>query len=199
MTGDKEGLSDAWKNFLRKHWKMTLVFIAVVTGAVIGSLLVFLWVVGDMQANDLVPTLIGEWTIGYVITFMLNVILWEVLFILIPVAVVAILIFGLWWRKLPAEEREEYQTRPKKWPRRGTSRGSGDSGFSLIVTIAWLIIVWRDGRWDVPFQSWTLENWVYSWLAAFLWVSLIIGIPVLIGATWWLRRELKEEPPSPPS
>ncbi len=182
MTETMKGLSDVWKNLFRKHWKMILVIIGVGIGAAIGGILVFLWVVENGQATGLFPMLLGEWTVGYCITFILHVILWELLFIVIPVAVVAIVIYMQWYRKLPEEE---------KLPHRGVTPGRGSGGFSFLVTIVWLIIVWLDGRWNIAFQSWTLNDWVYSWLAAFLWPSLIIGIPVAIGVTWWIRHELK--------
>ena len=162
-----------------------MVIIGVGIGAAIGALLVFLWVVKNGQATGLIPKLLGEWTVGHFIIFILHVILWELLFIGIPVAVAACLIYMLWWRKLPEEEKR---------PSRGISAGKSSGGISFLVTIVWLIIVWIDGRWNLAFQSWTLNDWVYSWLTAFLWVSLIIGSPVVIGGIWWLRKELREKP-----
>lgn len=190
MTEIKTRLSDVWKNLFRKHLKMILAIIGVVTYAAIGGILVLLWLVDSGQASGLLPGLIGEWTVGIVITFILHVILWEVLFVVIPVAVAAFVIYWQWYRKLPAEE---------KLPRRVVTPARGGGGFSFLICIVWLIIVWLDGRWNWEFQQWTLDQWVYSWLAAFLWPALIIGIPLVIVITLWIRHELKKEPELPPS
>jgi hypothetical protein len=153
FTDNVEELSDdGWKNFLRRHWKMTMAVIGFGIGAAIGGILVFLWVVDDGQANGLFPSLIGDWTVAYCITFFFSLILWEFIFIGIPVVVVAALIYMLWWRRLPEDERKVYQKKQKKkWPRRGASRGSGDGLISFLVTIVWLIIVWLDDKWNLAF------------------------------------------------
>ena len=108
-----------------------MVIIGVVIGAAIGALLVFLWVVENGQATGLIPKLLGEWTVGHFITFILHMILWELLFIGIPLAVAAFLIYLQWWRKLPEEE---------KWTSRGISAGKSSGGISFLVTIVWLIL-----------------------------------------------------------
>ncbi|MHA1427893.1 MAG: hypothetical protein ACTSQI_18075 [Candidatus Helarchaeota archaeon] len=190
---EEEKIDETWKKFLRKHWKMTLLLIGAGAGAVVGALLVFLWVVANAQATGLVPIDLGMWTVGYTVTFIINVILWELLFIGIPVVVAAILIIMLWWKKLPEEEREEYKREPKKgWRRRGTSSGGGGGIISFLVMITWLIIIWVDNMWNIAFEDWFFNYWIYSGLAAFLWVLLIFGVPITILIILWLRRELKE-------
>jgi len=185
---DKERLSVEWKRFLQKQWKMFLVIIGIIAGAVIGAIFVFLWVIDNGQATGLVPALIGQWTVGYCITFLLHLIFWEIIFVGIPLIVAAITLYMLWYRKLPKDE---------KFPSQGAAATGGGGGISFLIGIVWLVITWVEGRWDLAFESWTLNEWVYSWLAAFLWVLLIIGVPLAIGITWWLRREIKEEPSAP--
>ncbi|MFW9910597.1 MAG: hypothetical protein ACFFEF_18740, partial [Candidatus Thorarchaeota archaeon] len=59
--------------------------------------------------------------------------------------------------------------------------------------ITWLIVVWLDGRWELSFNSWTFNDWVYSFLAAFAWDLLIFGVPIALAFLWWMRREIKTE------
>ncbi len=47
-NGDK-----IWKKFLRKHWKMLVLFVVGAILASIGAILVFLWFVGDAQLTGL--------------------------------------------------------------------------------------------------------------------------------------------------
>jgi len=171
------------KKFLRENWQMALlIFIAGVI-AVAGAILVFLNTVENMQATGAVPMMIGEWTVGFCITFFLNLLLWELIIVGIPVAVAGFAIYMLWWRKLPKD----------KWPRRDEKKSSDEGAFSFIVTIAWLIIVWIEGKWDLAFQSWTLNEWVYTWLSAFLWVVFIGAIIGAIVFVVWLTKDQIEK------
>ncbi|MHA1650207.1 MAG: hypothetical protein ACTSYB_08435 [Candidatus Helarchaeota archaeon] len=194
MSASEEEINDeVWKKFLRKHLQVVLFIIIVGIGVVIGGIFVFLWVVENSQKLGLVPTALGQWTIGHTVTFILEVILWEFIFIGIPLIIVAV-ITVYWWHKLPDDEREEYEREPKKkGPRRRLILGSGSGLISLTVFLTWLIIVWNDGMWNIAFQNWTINYLVYSTLTAILWDLLIIGIPVTIIVFLWIRREMKEE------
>ncbi|UCH04333.1 MAG: hypothetical protein JSW05_12305, partial [Candidatus Thorarchaeota archaeon] len=81
MDADEEFLDEAEKRFLRKHWRMTIVFAAIFAVVVAAAILVFLWVVADAQATALVPAVLGQWTVGYLITFILHVIFWELVLV----------------------------------------------------------------------------------------------------------------------
>jgi hypothetical protein len=95
------------------------------------------------------------------------------------------LILILWYRKLPEEERDIETKRGR--------REEGDA-FGFLVGITWLIVVWFDNRWNLAFESWTINDWVYSFLAAVAWDLLIFGIPIALAFLWWIRREMKTEP-----
>ena len=128
-----ENNSDAWKKFLRKHWNMVAVFIVGAVLAAIGAILVFLWFVADAQSTGMVPTTLSLWTMGHMVTFTLHLILWEVLFVGIPVIIGAVAGW-LWWKKLPDEEKKEYHFFGKR-----SRTTSGGGGISLLFTIAFCI------------------------------------------------------------
>ncbi|MHA1266096.1 MAG: hypothetical protein ACTSRS_12765 [Candidatus Helarchaeota archaeon] len=193
MSNIAENNDKAWKKFLRRHWKMTLVFIGGAIGAVVSALFVFLWVVANAQTTGLVPTDLGLWTVGYSVTFILNVILWEFLFIGIPVIASVILILIFWWMKLPEDERKEYTTEQKKGKsRRGTSKG-GSGAVSFLILLTWLIVIWVNNLWNVPFENWLFDQWIYFCLTAIFWDLIIFGIPLTILILLWLRHELTEQ------
>ncbi len=83
---------------------MFLLFAVGAVLVVVGAILVILWVIGQAQATNLVPATLGLWTMGYLVTFLLNLIFWEVLLIGVPVIVAGIAIWQ-WWKRLPQEER----------------------------------------------------------------------------------------------
>jgi hypothetical protein len=181
MNTNEEQLDEEKRRFLLKHWKMTLVVAVCIVAVAVVALLVFLWVVNEAAA--VMPASLGEWTVGYLITFILHLIFWELLLVVswgIPLAAI------LYWQfsKLPDAEL---------WKPKGGRRESGDA-FGFLVGVAWLIMIWIDGRWDQTFQVWTFTEWIYSWLTALGWVLLIFGIPaVVILVLWLVSREMKKE------
>ncbi|UCF13747.1 MAG: hypothetical protein JSW06_05695 [Thermoplasmatales archaeon] len=186
-TGEK-----IWKKFLRNHWKLCVLFIVVAALAIIGAIYVFLWFVGDAQLTGLVPVSLGSWSMGYLVTFLLHLLFWGVLFVGIPVLIAIVLIYSLGWKKIPDEEKKEYK-RGNLFGKRNR-RSEGGEGLSFLIFIVFCIKVYLDGNWGAPFATWKFDYLVYSWLWALIWVLVIFGIPILIGGTWWLRHEMKKEP-----
>lgn len=194
--GEWEDLSEVWKIFLRRHWKMLALGVLAIALICIAAVLVFLWFVGYAQSIALVPATLGLWSMGYLITFILHLIFWEILFVVIPVIVVAALAYLLWWRKMPLAERMEYRRGRLFSDRRSGATGSGGGGISFLAFVVFCIIVYVDGNWDLAFQSWTFDYLVYTYLWAFILVLVIFGIPILLGVIWWLRREMRKGPPA---
>jgi hypothetical protein len=106
VTAPENG-SSGWKRFFRKHWPMLILLVAVASVASVGAVYVFLWFVGNAESTGLVPGTLGLWAMGNVVTFLLNAIFWELLFMGIPV-ILGVVAGWLWWRRLPIEEREAY-------------------------------------------------------------------------------------------
>jgi uncharacterized MAPEG superfamily protein len=186
-TGSANG-SEGWKKFLRKHWNILALFVAAAVLASVGAVYVFLWFVGDAQSTGLVPTILGLWTMGNLVTFVLYVIFWELLLIGVPVALAAVAGW-LWWRRLPSDEKKEYHF----FGRRSRTT-SGGGGISLLFFVAFCIKVFVDGNWNVAIATWTLDYIVYSMLWILIWVVVIFGIPAAIGISWWIRHEMKKKP-----
>lgn len=181
MNTNEEKLDEEKRRFLLKHWKMTLTMAVIIIGAAIIAILVLLWVVNE--AATLMPVSLGDWTVGYIVTFILHLIFWELVLVTtwaIPLAAI------MYWQfsKLPDADLWK--------PQRGR-RESGEA-IGFLVGIAWLIMLWIDGRWNQTFQVWTFTEWVYSWLIAAGWVLLIFGIPgVIILVLWLINTEMKKE------
>jgi hypothetical protein len=56
-----------------------------------------------------------------------------------------------------------------------------------------IIKIYLDNNWDKPFASWRFDYLVESYLWAIIIVLIIIGIPMAIGVTWWIRHLMKKE------
>src|SRR5205807_3277461 len=75
--------------------------------AVASAVYVFLWFVGNAQSTGLVPRTLGLWTMGNLVSFILDAIFWELLLVGIPV-VVAVVGGWLLWKRLSDEEMKGY-------------------------------------------------------------------------------------------
>jgi len=181
-----------WKKFLRNHWKMLVIFIVAAIVAVVGAILVFLWFAGNAQTTGLVPATLGLWTMGHLVSFLLWLILWEFLLIGIPIIIALAAIYFLWWKKLPVEERKEYR-RGHLFGNR-SRRSDGGNAISFIIFIGLIIKVYIDGKWNTPFAAWTFNYLIYSILWIIIGIAIIIGIPIALGGTWWIRRKMKKKP-----
>jgi hypothetical protein len=176
-----------WKAFLKKHWEITAVFVVSAILALVGSILVFLWFVGDAQSTGMVPTTLGLWTMGNMVTFTLHLIFWELLLIGIPVGIAAVGGWQ-WWKRLPDEEKNEYHF----FGKRSRTTG-GSSGISVLFFIAFCIKVFIDGKWDVAVATWNLDYVVSSMITILIWTAIIFGIPAVIGVIWWITHEMKKK------
>ncbi|NVM36547.1 MAG: hypothetical protein HWN81_13200 [Candidatus Lokiarchaeota archaeon] len=165
-----------WKDFIKKHTNSFIVLIIACVCVIIGALLVVFWII---EVNPFVHPRTGtfnDWTLNYIVGFIIQIILGELLFVGIPTG----LFFGaggyLWWRKLPAEEKQEFKEREKKETHRTKDYGGG-GGFSFFMFIAYCIYIAVDGNYNATLGSQPYSYWVYSWFLTLMWIIIVLGIP----------------------
>lgn len=175
-----------WTKFLKKHYGIVAIFIAVGVLAFVGAVYVFLWFVGQAQSISLVPSSLGLWTMNNMVMFLLHLIFWEVVCIGIPLIVMAIAGWQ-WWKRLPEEEKKEYHFG------KGSNTSKAGGAISPLFCIAFIIKVYIDGKWDVAVSTWTLDYVVGSMITILIWCAIIFGIPMLIGGIWWIHHEITKK------
>ena len=186
MEGTRsENRREIWKKFLGKHWRILVLLAVAAILITTDAILVLVWFVGNAQSSGLVPATLRRWTMENLVNFFIQLILWEVLLVGIPIILAAVAGWQ-WWKKLPGEEKMEYRFFNRR--RRAASGG----GFSFFVFIVFCIKVYTDGNWNVPIATWTFNYLVYAWLTALLWILIIFGIPASLALIWWLNHEMKK-------
>jgi hypothetical protein len=177
--------NDSWKKFLKHHWNMLIFWIIAAIITAIGAVLVYSWFVGDAQSTNMVPSILGQWSMGDIVTFILHLVFWELLIIGIPIAIAAI-IGWLWWKKIPDNERNEYQFFGK-----GTRSERGGGGISFLFFVVFCLKVYIDGNWNIAIASWTLDYVVDSTITILFWGAIVFGIPAIIIGLIWLSHKKK--------
>jgi hypothetical protein len=178
--------SSNWPKFLRKHWYIFSAFIIAAILAFAGGVYVFLWFVGNAQSTNLVPSILGQWTMANVVLFTLHAIFWELVLVGIPVAIGAI-IGWQWWKRLPEKEKPEYHT-----SRKGSRSSRAGGAVSPLLFIAFAIKVYLDGNWNVAISIYTLNYVIGSMFTILIWIVAIAAIPAIIGLIWWIRHEINK-------
>lgn len=75
MTKESEEIpEETWKIFLKTHWKISILGVAGIVCAVIGAIFVFLWRTTGPEAIARYPATLDLWTVGYIITVILDLI-----------------------------------------------------------------------------------------------------------------------------
>ncbi|MFX1317039.1 MAG: hypothetical protein ACFE9T_14345 [Promethearchaeota archaeon] len=175
-----------WKNKIKKYWKTFAICIIAVIVLAIGALLVLVWFIETTPlpgvGDGVPPNTFNDWTLNYVVGFMILICLWELLFIGVPAA----LFFGvggyLWWKRLPEEEKQEFKEREKTEKKKygkTKSWGSG-GGFNIFMFIAYCIVIAVDGNYNTRFGLLDYSYFIYAWFFTFMWLLIIFGIPIAI-------------------
>ena len=184
MIEENEAAQDAgWGRFFRKHWGILAVFVVATVLAVAGAVYVFAWFTGNAQTIGLVPSTLSAWSMNSLVLFILHAVFWELVLIGIPVAIAAI-IGWRWWKRIPEEEKKEYNLSTKS----SRSRSAGEA-FSPLLFIAFAIKVYVDGQWNAPIAGFSLDYVVGSMITILIWIAAIFAIPAIIGLVWWITRK----------
>ncbi len=191
-----------WKRLIRKHWVITIICGAAVVGALIVGILVTLLYIPASEVGGNGAWTFDEFSMGTAILWVLLLILWEFLLVVLPVvAFFAILFALLWFKILPADEKEDIKKRLKKeemerekWKRlKNRKYEGGGGGLSFFLFIGVCIYVAIDGNWLTPFGSLSYSYFIIAYLTVGVWFLIIFGIPLAIIAILWLLSKFDKE------
>ncbi|MFX1253819.1 MAG: hypothetical protein ACFFCZ_19570 [Promethearchaeota archaeon] len=170
-----------WK-ILRKYWKFIAFFIIGGFIAFIGAILVFLWYVRSSAIGGQGTWTIDQFSIGSIVTWVIFFIIFEIVIIGIPTAVILGGAGLWWWVKLSQEEKDQFGSG------KPTRRGAGSGGYPVLSTIIFLIMIFLQGNWNTALGDLSYSYLVFTYLGAFI----ITGIPFVLGALIWFFYKMME-------
>ncbi|MFW9867368.1 MAG: hypothetical protein ACFFEN_14830 [Candidatus Thorarchaeota archaeon] len=180
--GETEDINEEtfWKKKVKEFWKVLIVLIVAVVCIIIGVFLVLIWFINTSTIGGMGHWHIEDWTLNYVLGFIILLCLWELLFVGVP----TVLFFGvggyLWWRRLPEEKKQEFRTREKKEKKHKKEKYGGGGGGSIFLFIAYCIYHAVMGTYNAPFGWYSYTYWLYSFFYLIAWMLIVLGGPVVI-------------------
>jgi len=171
-----DSCEDFWPRKIKQHWLAFTVFVIGCIAALAGAIMVLFWFIETSPIGAMGQATIGEWTIAWIWEFFIYLILWELLLVGVPVAVAFGVGWYVFWKRLSAEEKDEFKGREKK-KHRGSSAGGC---FGIIMFIAFSVYMYLNGDFFTPLGTFPYSYLVYSWFQALAWMLIIFGIPIAI-------------------
>ncbi|MHA2184735.1 MAG: hypothetical protein ACXAAI_07005, partial [Promethearchaeota archaeon] len=151
----KEGIF--WLKWMKKHWKVLAIVIAAGICLLIGAILVGIWFIETTSIGNYGDAFIGDWSLNWIVGFVILLFLWELLFVGVPAVLFFVLGGYLWWRRLPEEEKQEIKARDKKKHTKEKVGGSGGGG--LLMFIAYCLYHGIMGNYYAPFRDNSYSFW----------------------------------------
>jgi len=167
-----------WKGIIRKYWVAFLILALVVVGFFIVFFIIILAYVENSAIGGLGTWFLTDFSIGTGILWLLVLFGWELLLGVLPFGGLCLLILGIYWAVILSEEdKAAIKARDHKKKKYRKTEGGG---FTFLITIAFLIVVFVDGQWLTPIGTLRYSYWIEAYLTGFIYVCLIFGIPILI-------------------
>jgi len=180
------------KLMLKKHWKVGIVFILGIIGAIIGIILTLFLVIERSAIGGGGAWNIGLFSIGDIILWFLTVALWEFLIVILPTIAYMAITWGVWWSLLEESEKKEFRERERREEKIKDKGGAASGVFGFFVFIAFLIIITIEGNLWTPIGTIPYVYWIQKILWSAFWIIIVLGIPALIAGIYYLRKKWRE-------
>ena len=170
-----------WKEFAKKNWKLIAIALAACVVLFVVALVVIISYINTSPIGGQGTWTIDQWTLNNIVGFIIQIVLWELLFVGLPAGV----FFGLggyfWYTRLSDEEKQDMKAREKaNKHRKRNAGGSGGGGFFMFIAYCIYMGAQTPNMYIASFGSQPYSFWIYGMFYTLLWIFIIIGIPVVI-------------------
>lgn len=181
-----------WKGMAKKYWVGVLILVLACVGFFIGFFAILLTYVANSDIGGYGLWTLDDFSVGTYILWVLLLIGWELLLGILPtVGFICLIIAIYWFVILPEEDKEAIKARDRKDKKKRKTKEGG--GISFLFTIAFLIVIFVDGNWLVPFGLLPYSYLIQAFLIGFIWVCIIAAIPAGIIFLLYLLGTFKKK------
>jgi ABC-type Fe3+ transport system permease subunit len=176
-------------NIIQDYWKAILAVIVLAVCAFAGFVLVYIRLIETSEIGLQGTATLDQWSVAWIVSFGIRLILWELLVVGLPTALILGVGGYLWWQRLPEEEKQRLKVKDKG-AKSHTARNAGGGGFFMfIVYCIYLAIV---GNYSTPFGNLPYSYWVYAYFWTCLSIFIIIGVPMItLGIVYFVVKSKK--------
>lgn len=187
-----------WMGMIKKHWYVLIIYGIALAGLIVGGFLV-LWKYIESWSYSLLPSgpnsTFNEFSLGIFVLWIIWLILWELLYVWLPVIGYCIVVTViLWYKIIPEEDKQAIKSREKKEKKKTKKAAGGSGGAGILFFLVFMLVVYIDGNYWELAGNLSYSYYLYAYLWGFFWVCIVLGIPILIGVIIYLCRKRKKTP-----
>ncbi len=185
---------------LKKYWYILLIVLIGFVGAIVGGITVELLFIQSSDIGGYGTWTFNDFSVGSSLAFIIVSIGWLLLLVVLPLCGYFGLVGGIfWWKIISADNKayikEKMRHDDKKEERKAhrkkhAKKRGGSGGFTFFTFIIFLIVVFIEGNWLVPFGSLPYSYFIFVYIKIFIWIGIIGGIVGLIVFILWLTGKI---------
>jgi hypothetical protein len=185
---------------LKKYWYILVIVLIGIVGAVVGGITVELLYIESSDVGGYGTWTFNDFSVGTALLFILQSIGWLLLLVLLPLIGYFALVVGIfWWKIISTDNKafikekmkhDENKEARKAHRKKHAKRRGGGGGFTFFTFIIFLIIVFAEGNWLVPFASLPYSYFIITYIKILIWIGIIGGIAGIVVFILWLSGKI---------
>ena len=181
-----------WMGMIKKHWYVLIIYGIALAGLIAGGFIV-LWKYIESWSVYPPTTTFDQFSLGGLVLWVIWLILWELLYVWLPVIGYCIIVTViLWYKIIPEEDKQAIKSREKKEKKKTKQAAGGSGGAGFLFFLVFMLVVYIDNNYWELAGNLSYSYYLYAYLWGVFWVCIVLGIPFLIIIIIYLSRKWKK-------
>lgn len=187
-----------WMGMIKKHWYVLIIYGIALAGLIAGGFIV-LWKYIESWSYSILPSgpnsTFDEFSLGIFVLWIIWLILWELLYVWLPVIGYCIIVTViLWYKIIPEEDKQAIKSREKKEKKKTKKAAGGSGGAGFLFFLVFMLVVYIDGNYWTLAGNLNYSYYLYAYLVGMFWVFIVLGIPFLIIIIIYVCKKWRKTP-----